>query len=215
MISRLGTVLCVPLLACGGDSNNKNIVLVDASSVDVLPSACKAQPSYATLETGGFGYDSPAIMMGSANYAHQQYGLEPLSSTDALYLELNGQFGGFGSGDIMPGTFPIAGAELEYNTCGVCVQLWPQSVDASGHVPVTANYLANERYMATSGTVTLTMAGGGSGSILAGSLANVAFQHVMIGAGRAQNYSPDDCSSTLGSGSFSIVLMMSGSAAFR
>jgi hypothetical protein len=212
--SRFTTLVCLPLLACGGNStNNKTVKVPDSKPVDTAPIACKAAASYASLGSGGFGGDAPAVMSGSANTAHQQVGLEPVSATDAFYLELNGDFGGFGSGDIKPGTYALAGDDIDYGACGVCVQLWPQSIDGSGHLPTDPNYYLNETYMAASGSVTLTMAGGGSGTILSGSVSNIAFKHVTLASDRTQTYSADNCSTSLTGGSFSITLLYFGSAA--
>jgi hypothetical protein len=40
---------------------------------------------------------------------------------DMIYIELWDGYGGFGSGVSRPGTYPITGDELSYETCGVCV----------------------------------------------------------------------------------------------
>ena len=212
--SRLASFVCLPLLACGGsDNNTKTVKVPDSKPVDTAPIACKAAASYASLGSGGFGGDSPAVMSGSANIAHQQVALEPVSATDAFYLELNGDFGGFDSGDIKPGTYALAGDDIDYGACGICVQLWPQAIDGSGHLPQDNNYYLNETYMAASGSVTLAMAGGGSGTTLSGSVSNIAFKHVTLAADRTQTYNADNCASSITGGSFSIVLKYFGSAA--
>jgi hypothetical protein len=82
---------------------------------------------------------------------------------DVVILELNEGRGAF-SGRLAPGTYELAGADLNYETCGLCVLLVADYADQG------------PTYFATGGTVTLTSVEGR----LAGTLEGITFDHVTI-----------------------------------
>ena len=104
--------------------------------------------------------------------AHQETWAGALNTdTDVLQLELYAGFGGFGSGDIKPGTYQLTGAELNYMTCGVCLRIF---TDVTGTGSAAK---AKDDYFATGGTVTLTAT---SGSNFSASISNITMNHVTI-----------------------------------
>ena len=123
--------------------------------------------------------------------------LEAAQPTDLLRIQLYAGYGAFANRAIVPGTYQITGAELDFATCGVCVMLATN---------VTANSYDDD-YMATSGTVTITAAGTAVGGTLSGSLSNIQFHHVMIDDQTgATTPAPDTCTSAMSSATFSGTL---------
>ncbi|MGI5864106.1 MAG: DUF4215 domain-containing protein [Myxococcales bacterium] len=108
------------------------------------------------------------------------------SDSDELMIEMYPGDGVFASG-LATGTFTLAGDDLQYRTCGLCVRLR----DRRGTY-----------YMATGGEVTLSSISGN----LTGSLSNVTFEEVTI----AQDYTStpvvDGCQSVLTSMAFDDVI---------
>jgi hypothetical protein len=90
----------------------------------------------------------------------------PGAPTDIVQLELWDGQGAFAGGVVRTGTFQITGAELAYNTCGVCLR-------AAGDKG-TANA---KTYFATSGTVEVTSVGA-AGSTLSAKITNATFAEV-------------------------------------
>jgi len=108
---------------------------------------------------------------------------------DLLNLQLIAHYGVF-TGGLAPGTYAIAGAELNYATCGLCVLILGDVALAGGTV--------SQYFFATGGTVTLTSIAGR----LTGSLENVTFTNVTIDPATNQSTPLGTCSVTLGGASF-------------
>jgi hypothetical protein len=200
------TICALPIipiaLACGGDDGDSGKITVqpDASMPDAAV-ICTALPSYAGVATGSntqFATNYPASGTGSAAQPHVQSYLGAMNADiDALRLLLFGGFGGFGSGDIKPGTYQLTGDETAFSTCGACV-LVGTDVTQSGQA---------DWYMATSGSITLTMAGGGSNTTLSGSLTGVNFAHVGKDAdGLPTDTVVDTCVTSIPSANFTATL---------
>ena len=213
----IASLVCLPLIACGGsDNNTKTVKVPDSGKAIDAAASCKAAASYAMLGNMGYGVDYPATMSGSQMIAHAQVMVETLNTTDVVFLQLNGDFGGFGSGDIKPGTYALAGDDLDPTACGLCFYVWPGSLSGTSLSAVNDAYLMTEQYMAVSGSITLTQAGGsagsGSGHQIAGSVSNVTFKHATIASDGSLTYNPDGCTTSVAAGSFGYNLQM-GSAA--
>jgi hypothetical protein len=88
---------------------------------------------------------------------------------DAIYVELWDNYGGFGDAPAAPGTYPIAGDELSYQTCGVCVFVLAD-VNDDGQ--------ANRILMAVSGTVTVLAVSPAAGSAVEVAIEDVTFTEV-------------------------------------
>jgi hypothetical protein len=199
------TICALPIipiaLACGGDDDSGKItVQADANAPDMAIN-CTALPSYAGIATGSgtqLATDVPASGTGSSAQPHVQSYLGAMNpDIDALRLLLYAGFGGFGSGDIKPGTYPLTGDDTAFSTCGLCV-LVGTDVTMSGQA---------DWYMATGGSITLTMAGGGSNTTLSGSLTNVSFAHVGKDAdGLPTDSVVDSCVTSIPSANFMATL---------
>lgn len=101
-----------------------------------------------------------------------------------------------GSTTVKTGTFQIAGQELNFATCGVCVLLFTQ-VD-------TKNMTQGPTYLATGGTVKITSVNG----TLAATVSNVTFEHVQIDPDTYESTPDADmCQSAITSVAFSDTIM--------
>jgi hypothetical protein len=188
-------------LACGGDDDSGKITVQPDSGMPDAAVICTALPSYAGVATGSntqFATNYPASGSGSSAQPHVQSYLGAMNADiDALRLLLFGGFGGFGSGDIKPGTYQLTGDDAAFSTCGACVLV---------ATDVTQNGQA-DWYMANSGSLTLTMAGGGSNTTLSGSLSNVNLVHVGKDAdGLPTDTTVDSCVTSIPSASFTATL---------
>lgn len=217
------SLVCLPLIACGGsDNNTKTVHTTDSAKAVDAAASCQAAAAYPDFGTQPRGYavDYPAMTNGSGQMiAHAQVMVQTLNATDVVFLQLNADFGGFGSGDIKPGTYALAGDDLDPTACGLCFYVWPKSFNGTNLSAVTSSYLMTEQYMAVSGSITLTMAGGsanGSGSAankLLGSVSNVTFKHATMASDGTLTYNPDGCTTSLGSGAFGYTLQAGSAAA--
>jgi hypothetical protein len=200
------TILTLPIipiaLACGGDDDSGKItVQADAAAIPDMAINCTALPSYAGVATGSgtqLATDFPASGTGSSAQPHVESYLGAMNADiDALRLLLYAGFGGFGSGDIAPGTYQLTGDETAFSTCGLCV-LVGTDVTKDGQA---------DWYMATGGSITLTMAGGGSNTTLSGSLTGVNFAHVgKDGDGLPTDTVVDSCVTSIPSANFMATL---------
>lgn len=199
------TIAALPIipiaLACGGDDDGGKIMVQPDASMPDAAIICTALPSYAGVAAGSntqFATDFPASGSGSSAQPHVQSYLGALNADiDALRLLLYGGFGAFGSGDVRPGTYQLTGAETKFSSCGACV-LVGTDVTQSGQA---------DWYMATGGSITLTMAGSGSGTTLSGSLSNVNFAHVGKDAdGLPTDTVVDTCVTSIPSANFTATL---------
>ena len=200
------TLVCLPMLACGGDSKthvDSGIHLADSPGLTDAPAACTGAASYAPTFGSGAqqAKNYPAAGSGSSATPHEETWLGALNADqDTLVIQLYQGFGGFGSGDVRTGTFPLTGADGVYSTCGACVFMATN---------VGSNSFA-DYYFATAGSLTLTSVTG----TLSGSLSGVTLTHVGSDAqGNPSDTAVGDCTSTIASASFSSPLV-AGSAAF-
>ena len=108
---------------------------------------------------------------------------------DVLWIELFNGFGVFTDG-IVPGTYQLTGDELNYATCGACV-------DITADYDMTAGTWKQD-YMATGGTLTITEVT----PRLIGTLTNVTFGRADIDGTTGETTLTGDCPSALTSGSF-------------
>jgi len=201
------TVAALPIipiaLACGGDDGGGGKIMIQPDSGTSPDAAvvCTALPSYAGVASGSntqFATNYPASGTGSSAQPHVQSYLGAMNADiDALRMLLFGGFGGFGSGDIKPGTYTLGGDEAKFSSCGLCVMIGTD-VTQSGQA---------DWYMASGGSITLTMAGGGSNTTLSGSLSNVNFVHVGKDAdGLPTDSTVDNCVSSIPSANFTATL---------
>jgi hypothetical protein len=181
--------------ACGDDSGGTaDARRIDAAGPFDSSATCDALETYpdagalmANAQAASFGDDTGE---GQTGYFINWIGLvgDDQASAALVSIEL---WPGFGmlNRPVAPGTYPLTGEELDYNSCGVCVLAFSElTFDSMGAITD-----AGELYFTTGGTVTLTTvppgaAGGGdagtpdagpvvdgaaSGEMIAGSLASV------------------------------------------
>jgi hypothetical protein len=166
---------------------------LDFNSTAEYP-ACTAETDYGTVMPG-----QPAASSAATGYFYNAY-LDPNANGDLVDLEFYGGSGAFSAdggspdGGVTTGTFQIAGPELQYKTCGVCVLVFANS--------------GADVYLATGGTVTLTALT----PTLTGSVSNATFQHVLIDANYLSTPVGDDCVSKIDSMPFSSMVTASTGA---
>ena len=197
-------LLGVCAFSCGSDSGMRGMAS-DASTKDAAVLLCKAVPSYPDFGSNvrGYGLDYPQKTTGSATTAHAQVVVQTLDASDVMFMQLNAEFGAFGSGEIVPGNYVIAGDDIDPAICGVCVNIWPSSLTGT-MLNADATYLMNEQYIAVAGTVTLSTAGGSANgsNTISGSVTNLSFKHAIVQPDGSFQYAPDGCVTSLGSGRF-------------
>ncbi len=210
----LASIAWLPLLACGGSSNNnKTVHTVDSKTfMDGSGStACTAASSYASLGNLGAAVDHPAT--GSA--AQYQTLYSTVGSADAI-VALFEAGGTKWPQMVAPGTFTIDATDGDLGTCDLCFLLSPGGWDMTAMTLGVKDL--TDVYIATAGTVTITAtgtAGSGSGHQLLGTVSNLQLKHVSIDTtSGVQTDLPDGCTTSIGSGGFGYDLHApSGSAA--
>lgn len=151
-----GFVLGMSLLvACGGGGggDGDDVVLQPDAEVVDQPDAeppapvCLAEASYGAATLG----QQAAQSQGPAATPDVEAGFATIGGdtapVDIIQLELYKGFGVFTGGEIVPGTYTIAGDELNYATCGVCPRIFTDCTDTA---------CADQQFYATGGTVTIT-----------------------------------------------------------
>ncbi len=103
---------------------------------------------------------------------------------DDLFIKLVPGKGVF-AGGVAPGTYPIAGADANYTTCGLCTNIIADIIPASG---------PSKFYFASAGSITLTTVT----APITGTVSNLAFTEINIGDGTTI----PDCKATIASASF-------------
>ncbi len=154
-----------------------------------LPATCTAASELGDLgardgtpmATGAVGSRVVSVSMTVASDA---------AARDALFVQLKGGRGAFASGDPVPGTYPITGADASYATCGTCVTLIGDIVAGQG---------PTQFYFATGGTVTITSAAGR----LTGSATNVTLQELDLNTSQLV---AGGCTSHVAAVSFDVAL---------
>ncbi len=190
-ISSVLFALPLALIACGGDDGVTLTPDAEEGPDAEVQATCNATASYgaATLANQAGIYD----MMTAPTQLSLVGALNADSAPDVLDIELFKGYGAYTTGEIVPGTFTITGAEANWDTCGVCV-LVVSDATQSGDGGV---------YMASAGTVTITSVSPN----LTGSISGVQLRHIDMPAGAASSDNPDGCESAITSASFDAVLM--------
>ena len=194
----------VYVIACGGGGGGKvvdsGIKLIDSTGGGQMDGSaagtCNAMASYGaanfTMQVAG---TKGSGTTGSNAHFEEWDGLLN-ADPDALVLELYAGFGGFGSGDIRPGTYQLTGSDAQYASCGICLRLF---TDLTGSGSQT---MAKDQYFATGGSITLTTT---TGSNFSASLSNVTMTHVTIGSDFTST-PVGDCNSAITSGTMQAPL---------
>jgi hypothetical protein len=212
MIRNLSLVLLtssLSLVACGGGTKTtadaKVIATVDGGA-DAATGTPDAPAAACTVSTATFG--DKGALTGSAFFTANAAGvaddvlefdgpLESASPSDIVSIQLYAGVGVFANG-IVPGTYPLTGDELNYQTCANCVLVYT-NVDAT-------NTAGDGVYMATGGTVTITATGTKVGDTLTGTITGLTFEHVTIDANFLSTPVGDSCTTALTNATFTGTL---------
>ena len=214
----IAPLLVVPFIACGS-SNSHTVITVDShlgsgsGSNVTCEAASSYTPSGAFGSANSFAVNSPAAGSGSAATIHSEYLDGVLQGSDILDITLYAGYGGFGSGDITPGTFGLTGDDADWGLCGICVDVMPGALGSDGRIDYSVPYYASHPYIATTGSITFTS----TSARLTGSMTGVTFKHFNYDASTFTSSFPDSCTTTIASASFDDAFEMgsgSGSANF-
>lgn len=193
------------LVACGGDDGG-TVTPIDApgGNIDAAPVTC-------TVSTNSFG--DKGALTGAATFASNaqmpaiyriavQGRLEAQDPTDVLFIDFFTGYEPFGTMQaptaVVPGTYQLTGAQLDYETCGVCVTM--------GTNATMAGY--DDDYMVTGGTVTVTAVGDAVGETLTLSVSNLQMQHVNIDPQSGATTSANDgCTTSISGATFTGMVM--------
>ena len=191
------------LIACGDDGGDGNTP-IDAKTIDTAAANC-------TVSSASFG--ARGALAGNSFYGASMGNpavgsmvavlpLEAAEPTDVVIAEFYPGFAPFGTQQaptaIVPGTYQLTGSQLQYADCGVCIRIGTNSTAAAG---------AEDDYMATGGTVTVTQSDSRVGGTLAFSVTGLTFEHVTI-APQTFVSTPvgDGCNSAIASAMHSSVM---------
>jgi hypothetical protein len=171
------------LSSCSSDApkgapDARKVATVDAAPVptpDALPACSISTPDFGDKGVlPGSAELDVATAMAPATIQHFSV-LEATPITDALALELYSGITPFGTSamptPIVAGTYVLAGDDLNYATCGICLRAFS---NASATAPAEGNFFA------TSGTVKITEVGTTVGSTLAFEVIDATFEEVTI-----------------------------------
>jgi len=191
------------IVACGGDDGD-DIQTPDARVDGATGSDGPA--AVCSVSTGNFGDKgalagnalfTAATAVATDDILEFDALLETAQPADGIAIILYAGYGAFDGAAITPGTYQIAGDELDFATCGVCVVM-STNVTSTGY---------EDDYMATGGTVTITAAGSAVGGTMSGSLSNVTFHHAEIAMGNGDTtISDDSCTSAITNATFTGTL---------
>ncbi|HEX2688115.1 MAG TPA: hypothetical protein VHN14_15910 [Kofleriaceae bacterium] len=164
-------------LVTGACSSDAPVLLDAAPSVDA-PRLC--------LLPGEYGALGNQIGMPNVTTANSlTIVLDPGPPKDDLFFKLNAGQGVFAGGALTTGTFSIAGADANLNTCGLCTTILADIDPSLGPAKF---------YTTSAGMITLT-----STNPIAGSAKDLHFVEINLGTGAAI---PGGCTATIASISF-------------
>ena len=183
MASKLPLFLFVPFaISCGGDDTPHTVKTPDSnmgsgSGSQTVTDECKVDATYATLSFAGSAAAARATEYPEdANRPHRvlSYGaLESIGSdavsADYVNLEFWAELGGFGSGDVVPGTYVIQGDDADFFACGICLYV------QGDYLLENEDGTADDWLMASSGTVNVTSL---SGSSFQATVSNADFRRI-------------------------------------
>jgi hypothetical protein len=191
--------------ACGGgedspDARRRPDAGVDAG-VDATPPPC----TVSTMDFGAVTIINPLGLFQPGNtgdviddIVSAGGRLEQDPPHDSLVVELFGGVGGFAGQPITPGTYQIAGADLQFQTCGICFRVFTN---------VSGNSYADD-YLATAGTVTITTVPTAAGQTLALSASQLTFEHVTIDMVSSESApAGDGCTTAVASVAYDVTAM--------
>lgn len=211
-LSSIATVLGLSLAAaCSGGSSTK--AAVDAKVTVDAPTQADAPAAGCPVSTADFG-DKGALTMGFAEYsagmadmgnpaAPNIFSQGVLAGTqakfDALSVQLLSDYEPFGT-TMAPkppiaGTYQLTGAQTQFATCGVCVQVVGDITQSS-----------NSNFMATGGTLKVTEVGTAVGQKFTFELTNATFQEVTINDNTFESTPKGTCTTKISRATFTATM---------
>ncbi len=180
--------------ACGGGSDDapdaRITITPDANTgtPDAPPANCLTATSHGTVTPGE--QLAEADDLAAPTFLGYQALLNADTAPDIIGLELYDGLGAL-AGGIAPGTYTIAGDDLNYISCGLCVRIFTDATETE----------IGSQYLATGGTVTITQVTPN----IQGTMSNITTETVTI--------APDFTSTPVGDGCTSAVTSLAFDAA--
>jgi hypothetical protein len=168
----LGLAVMSGCLIVGGKDDDDDD---DAPSIDAgitpTPDAAAACSVTATYPGGTITGDATNMITAEVQGAGEviTLGIAFNTDQDGILVELYKGAGVF-AGGIVPGTYALTGAELNYKTCGLCVRFFGNSTIQN----------PGQDFMPTAGSVTITEVGPSGTGRLKATLNGLTFTHVTI-----------------------------------
>jgi hypothetical protein len=185
--------LAVPMLliaACSGSGDPDDTGGVDAApGIDAAARNCTVVPDLGQLGARD-GTPAASGAVGARVLSVSMVVAMDAATRDSVFVQLKGGKGAFAGRDPAPGTYALAGPELDYNTCGVCVTVIGDIVAGQG---------PTQFYFQRAGTVTITQTSGR----LVGSLSGMEFLELDLAT---EELVRDGCETQVGGISFDEAL---------
>ena len=215
----IASLVCVPLIACGGSDNNSKTVTLHDAKVFMDGSAagsCSVPATYAALGNLGAVVDHPT---GSNSEFMQLYtSLGSADATLAILITGGTDWPTAITGGSDSPSIALTAADGDINTCEICFFV------SAGGFDMTAMTLGikdpTDVYMGNAGAIKILQRGVNGGSAgsntnyFVATVSNLHFHHVNFdeNAGTTTEI-PDGCTTSIGSGEYG-YLPQAGSAAF-
>jgi hypothetical protein len=196
--SFLGLGLVAALAACGGGGGGGDDTQLVDSGVTIdgpVQHTCATVADYGTPTLGNQQAAGSGTDHTMPDGEQLQASLNADATPDIIDLELIKGFGVF-TANIVTGDFTLSGAELNYETCGLCPRLFTD-IDAGTGMSTT------EQYYASAGEINITSINPN----LTGTFTGLQFEEVTIDATTFHSTPvPDGCTTSIASGSFDIAV---------
>jgi hypothetical protein len=197
------TLLLLMCGACGGDGKVTVDAARDARAITVdAPPPCQISAADFGVKgtlTGESIYD-PGSGTPAAPIVSVVGELKSAAPKDLIIVELLSGFAPFGTqtSPLPPsaGTYTLAGSQLNYSTCGVCVR------GIAARTGGLSGMGGGDDFMATGGTVKITEVGTRVGDKITLELTNISLEQVKIGANYVSTPVNNNCTTKITSATF-------------
>jgi hypothetical protein len=163
----------------------------DAATPVVMDNACGVAQTQGDLGTLT-GFAGTQLQEGSTTNRIRWVGSETAATAsqatpDIVMIELWDTYGAFNGAAARTGTFTLTGADLDYDTCGICVLMLAN----------VANNTPSKTMLATSGTVTITSVGTTAGQMTQAKLTNASFVEIAVVNNDTVSVAGSNCTSPI------------------
>jgi hypothetical protein len=194
--SLLGLGLVSAVAACGGGGGGDDTAAPDAhADIDAAPHVCATEadlgtPTLGNQQAAGAGTDHTM-----PNGITFDGALNADTKPDILQVEFIKGFGVF-TANVTTGTFTLSGAELNYETCGLCPRIFSDIDTATG-------MSTTEQYFATGGDFNITSINPN----ITGTFTNLTLEEVTVDPTTFHSTPvAGGCTTTIASGAFDVVV---------